>query len=29
VRDDEFTRLFHEGVAASVEPASRPEGGAR
>jgi ATP-dependent helicase/nuclease subunit B len=28
-RDDEFTRLFHEGVAASVDAASRPEGGVR
>jgi ATP-dependent helicase/nuclease subunit B len=27
--DDEFARLFHEGVEASVDPASRPEGGAR
>ena len=28
-RDDEFTRLFHEGVAASVDVDSRSEGGAR
>lgn len=28
-REDDFTRLFHEGVAESVAPASRPEGGAR
>ncbi|HUG11570.1 MAG TPA: PD-(D/E)XK nuclease family protein [Opitutaceae bacterium] len=28
-RDDEFTRLFHEGVAASIDVGSRPEGGAR
>jgi len=27
--EDEFARLFHEGVAASVDAASRPEGGAR
>ncbi|HEY5552262.1 MAG TPA: PD-(D/E)XK nuclease family protein, partial [Opitutaceae bacterium] len=28
-REDEFTRLFHEGVAASIDAASRPAGGAR
>jgi ATP-dependent helicase/nuclease subunit B len=27
--DDEFARLFHEGVTASLEVASLPEGGAR